>query len=489
MAKAEDCAPAVVKGPAPAGPLAGATFEVYPGRYGGRHGRRCSQVRKNETGESVTLGAGPTLDDLGWPKGLHCGPELYRVTAEGKEAQLYWSDLSEHNPAAAAIGEGEVYVDVDGDVFQPDEVIDLAHYARAAAAVSEVRLAVPSMSDAPRVIAGEDAWSLDWEWTADALRRSHFHRDDGPYRRRADGEYPALSAFGEETHARWTVFTCQLESEVTSGGLPLLRAGRLAEALAAAVCLDQYHHRFGGPAFQQLKESAGLYLDELDDDDDSASDLTWMGRNALRDVLYHGGQKGFLFYWLVVVMNHPHRDDLRIILDYLEGGQTDSFPINNWHDRMTIRRSATALQTLVRVTFAYRTHLARVAATSPTVLVVFDGHHGADITYAVRPILEPLVRRAPGGRYTRDWPLQVMAAPEHALAAFWGESVRIGEVRDADAIALSEAVATELARDTPMTRGIRENGLTRDIASPLATVAGLPSPLRVNAYEPWRRRR
>jgi hypothetical protein len=492
----------MVSGSAPAGPLAGTVLRVWTRKYdGSRHGRSCSLVPKSAPSEQVTLGSGPDLDGLGWPEGLHCGPDLRYIRPDGQPVSFYLSGIHPPNAEADALGEDAyVHVDAEGHAYLTKDLLDFNAYAWAAAAESQARATVDGDEKVSRTLPGpDDAWNLRWAHTERILR------DRGRGFRAFDEQllsapaYDDLREFAAQTERLRTKFRDRVQVEVQNAGTAVLRMGRLSEALAADACLGHYHARHPGPRFKHLRDAARDVLAGWPTGDSSGAsrgpgqraerqrergELHWMFSNALQSALFAGGQQGFPYFWLVSVSEDPDAcDDVDTIVKYLEGWNIGSFPIKNWNDRHVLASDAVlALRVLGEVTAAYRSQLSRVAATSPTWVTVGTGSWYGDWSGCVRAAVRPrrvAVELAVGGKETT---FDVTAVPEHALSGYADPMFILGQVESRaqgatvhadDGRSLVEMVAARLEQDQAVRRELSVSGLTEDLARRLAHDVGL----------------
>ena len=470
-------APKLVAGAAPAGPLAGLSFEVHTRPAdGSKHARRCSRVTGTATTEVITLGGGPTLDDLGWPADLHCAPELGFAPLSGEDIE----SLPTIGHPSTVRGYGQYGEDLDDDVvavhgraYLRRDVVDLDDYARRAVEASEIREQNDAKLNLRRTLPGKDsAWNLRWKDAARALASSRrmWGRTD---------TYPLLQEFDDDTRARHDMNRNRLREEIALAGFAVLRSGRLAEATAAEAALDDYHHAGGGERFRLLRDSA---ISALETPRSSHSGPPhWQVSNALNNVLFAGGQQGFPFQWLAHVADDPDSaDDVGIVIRFAERGSWD-YTLRNGADRR-LMLTLDAFHVLGRVTAAYRAQLVRIAVTSPVLLVLRSTDLRGDWARVVRAAVPSrIVHASPGGGRKDPNRCEIAAIPEHALRGYEDTTFILAEVTESAAAAEVDRVADLAEGDPDVQRELEAHGVTAALAHRVTFRAGLPRP---NDYGP-----
>lgn len=470
-------APKLLSGSAPAGPLVGVSFEVWTRPSdGSRHGRRCSLVPRAATSEVIVLHPDAvTVDDLGWPKDLHCGPELGYAPLIAAESNV--RRLGSAPSSSVRYGEYEepspddiVYV---GDrAYRRGAVIDLDDYAQLAAEVGAARQNNEAAREGVRYITADwdDPCGLRWSTVATALRSS----------RRASIAtsmipFPELRAFEDETKARHDEARARLRERLRAVGAPLLRSGRLAMSLAAQAALDDYHHSRPGPKFAALRDAADEAMEESRQSGHVVP-LDWQSRNALSRVLYSGGQEMFPFYWAARVAENPDEtNDMHIALQFIENG-IENYMLRTAPERVTLL-NVPALRVLGSAMAGYRAQLERIATSSPTQVVVRSPTARGDlapVAASCAPYRRIYACGQPGGSRRRV--VEIVAAPTHALRCYEDAAWVLGEVEDEDAAGEVDRVADLAAADPDVLRELEANGVTSTLAHRVAFRAGLPKP-------------
>jgi hypothetical protein len=331
-----------------------------------------------------------------------------------------------------------------------------------------------SVSAPSRTLPGpDDAWNLRWVEAEKGL--NDYDGRSWEWAKRPDTpDFADLRQFSDDTDALRADAHQRIGVEISAAGSLLLRAGRLAQAVAATACLSDYHHGYPGPNFGGLRDSAHDVVARWDEAQSSRTD-TWMVSSSLYNVLFSGGKQGFPFFWVAQVAHDPDKnDDARIVFDYLDGHTYGSYATNQY-DRNALL-NVPALRVLGEVMSSYRAQLNRIAVSSSTVLVARRPDILGRWNHCTRAAAATRVILGSGATARRHNSFEIAAIPEHALAHHGDEFV-LDTLPESEARSVVDRAAEHVQGDPDILRELDSNGFGLGVARRVAFKLGLPQPV------------